>query len=154
MQRRPRRSFNQSYAQKYGATRAIRADRMYRCITPYPNKVPPPGTVQLAISGRPYRAVFTTDNCYIEKLFTREATGVRLLDFLRNRRFIVVRSQKFNYPTYQKYYIVRLDKPLGYLFDTIGRRYMYRHITSCDCKDYVRPCKHILAVRYALRDIF
>lgn len=159
MNRRPRREFN-AYHRKYGSTRSIRADRMYRNIAPEGMSLPPVSNVQIEYAGQPSVATFVNSSRYMEQLFN----GRTLKPELNRRAYLIVRSQKYVFPSNQMYYFLLFPGRLklqGIVAN--GRRYLIDVVrnSTCTCRDFmqngriIRPatfqCKHKLLAVYSIR---
>jgi len=159
MYRRRRIDFN-NYHRKYGSTRQIRAERMFLNQAPLGLALPPVAEVPIQIAAYNSVASFTNDHRYIEELFV----GGFLKPNLNNRRFIVVRSQKYVHPTNEVYYFLHL--PNNLLLGDISnngngthRRNIANYIrfARCECRDFTTQhrmdwqCKHKLLLQYSLQ---
>lgn len=124
------------YGERYGRDRKERADRMANNRAPANIRLPPIGYIQY---GDEWMAYFSEKFRYVEDVFKLSK------EEMEDRKFVVVRSQKFGEMRrgrrYKKYYFVRFKKDKN-LFESL---YGTFSPISCNCKDTQR-CKHIMAV--------
>ena len=125
-----------TYGERYGRNRKERADRLANNRAPANIRLPPIGYVQY---GNQWAAYFSEKFRYVEDIFKLSK------EEMENRKFVVVRSQKFGEiqrgRRVKTYYFVRFKKDKN-LFDSL---YGTFSPVSCSCEDTQR-CKHIMAV--------
>ena len=126
------------YNDIYGATRLQRAHRLAANQPPYYTPVPRVGVYMRAAP----HAAFTQDYRYVEDL-----TGA---NSSKQRKYIVVRSQKFS-SNYREWYTIVIpsiarNKKVLKATEILRTGIFNNRTWTCSCQDPVQKCKHVLAV--------
>ncbi len=125
------------YKNIYGKNRVERAWLMYKNIPPKGYDRPPTGLKSFRELG--ITAKFTNESLYVEDFDNPQ---------MNNRKFVVVRSQKFTVQR-PRYYFISI---IGKFEDLINSSRPGNYLGFCSCRDYNRRCKHKRAIEYVIQN--